>query len=154
MSVNPLLTTTRTLNAGITSAKRTIDAFMDAMFLELAHEKQHLATYLMSYDTEKAGSIPIDVAARMLIKISLRWTQRTPYTQPLVERALRTLNIFDDTDTLRPEGEIGTKHLYHSCTTSHRTRRVLGGSMLRSARKVLKRNSGLMQFHHVNFIRC
>jgi hypothetical protein len=101
----------------------------------------------MSYDTEKAGSIPIDVVARMLIKISLRWTQRTPYTQPLVERALRTLNIFDDTDTLRPEGEIGTKHLYHSCTTSHRTRRVLGGSMLRSARKVLKRNSGLMQFH-------
>ena len=145
-SANPLLTS-RTMNAGVTSAKRTIDAFMDAVVIELAHEKQTLAAYLMSYDTEKVGSIPIDVAARILTKISLKWTQRTPSGRPALERALRTLNVFDE--TVRPQGEIGITHLYHTCTTNHRIRRVLGGSIIRSARSATKRNSQLMEWHPV-----
>ena len=145
-SANPLLTS-RTMNAGITSAKRTIDAFMDAVVIELAHEKQNLAAYLMSYDTEKKGSIPIDVAARILTKISLKWTQRTPSGRPALERALRTLNVFDE--TVHPQGEISIKHLYHACTTNHRTRRVLGGSIMRRARSAMKRDSQLMEWHPV-----
>ena len=145
-SANPLLTS-RTMNAGITSAKRTIDAFMDAVVIELAHEKQNLAAYLMTYDTEKKSSIPIDVAARILTKISLKWTQRTPSGLSALERALQTLNVFDE--TVRPEGEISIKHLYHTCTTNHRTRRVLGGYIMRRARSVTKRNSQLMEWHPV-----
>jgi hypothetical protein len=139
-SCNPLLGNGTNNNSAIATAKLTIDAFMDAAFLELAHENQNLGAYLHSFDTEKRGAIAIDAAARILLKIALKWTQRTPFSQSSLERSLRSLNFFDDTPGLRPVGEISIRHLFHACTTNHRTRRVLAGSIMRSARSALKRN--------------
>jgi hypothetical protein len=136
-SSNPLLSA-RTTKSAIATAKRTIDAFMDAAFLELARENQDLGAYLLSYDVDERGTIAIDAAARILLEIALKWTQSTPFGQASLERSLRSLNVFDD--TLRPEGEISIRHLFHACTTNHRTRRVLAGSIMRKARAALKRH--------------
>jgi hypothetical protein len=106
-----------------------------------------LAAYLISYDTKRTGSIPIDACARILLKIALKWTQATPFGQPSLERALRCLGVFDD--SLRPEGTIGIRHLFHICTANHRTRRVLAGAIMRGARSALKRNAQLSQWHPV-----
>ena len=132
-SENPLLTGRET-SVAISSAKRTIDAFMDAVFLELAREKASLSAYLTSYDTANRGSIPIDDAARILVKIAQKWMQSTPFGRPTVERALRTLSVFDHVS--HPEGEIGHRHLFHICTTNPRTRKLLAGSIMRRARRL------------------
>ena len=113
-------------------AKKTIDAFMHAMILELAHERQTLAEYLASYDIDGTGSIPVYVAATMFVKVAEKWTQRTPFSRPVVVRALKSLSMLDETPC--PDGEISVRHLFYACTTQHRTRRVLAASVMHQAR--------------------